>query len=85
MRWENAFLVGECLIEIGYVDYEVFSILLNMVESRLNKQQRNETEIRRFQIEKKDYYIGRRQQSQQLLAQDPEFLAVLKLISQKVR
>lgn len=40
MRWDNAFLVAECLIEIGYADYEVFSILLNMVETRLNKQQR---------------------------------------------
>jgi hypothetical protein len=31
MNWDNAFLVAECLIDIGYVDYEVFSILLNMV------------------------------------------------------
>ncbi len=42
MGWDNAFLVAECLIDIGYVDYEVFSILMNMVEARLNKQQRNE-------------------------------------------
>lgn len=50
MTWDNAFLVAECLIDIGYVDYEVFSILLNMVEAKLNKQQRNSTEIRTFQI-----------------------------------
>ena len=85
MSWENAFLVAECLIDIGYVDYEVFSILLNMVESKLNKQQRNPTEIRTFQIEKKDYYIGRLQNSQPTLAKDPEFQSVLKLLSTRVR
>ena len=41
MKWENAFLVAECLIDIGYVDYEVFSILLNIIETKLNKRQRN--------------------------------------------
>lgn len=41
MSWENAFLGAECLIDIGFVDYEVFSILINMVETRLNRQERN--------------------------------------------
>jgi len=43
MTWDNALLVAECLIDIGFVDYEVFSIILNSVETRLNKQQRNDT------------------------------------------
>lgn len=40
MKWENAFLVVECLIDLGYADYDIFSILVNMVEARLNKRQR---------------------------------------------
>lgn len=84
MSWENAFLVAECLIDIGYADYEVFSILLSMVESKLNKQPRNSTEIRTFQIEKKDYYISRLQNSQPTLTNDPEFQSVLKLLSNRV-
>jgi hypothetical protein len=39
-----------------------------MVETRLNKQQRSEVEIRTFQIEKKDYYIGSLRDSQQNLS-----------------
>jgi hypothetical protein len=85
MSWENAFLVAECLIDIGYADYEVFSILLGMVENKLNKQPRNSTEIRTFQIEKKDYYISRLQNSQPTLTNDPEFQSVLKLLSARVR
>lgn len=71
MTWENAFLVAECLIDIGFADYEVFSILLNMVETRINKQQRNDTELRHFQIEKKDYYLQKHRNTHQNLINDP--------------
>jgi hypothetical protein len=40
MSWENMILVGECLLELGYVDYEVFSIILNAVEKKINKKDR---------------------------------------------
>lgn len=85
MRWDNVFLVAECLIDIGYVDYEVFSILMNMVETRLNKQQRNDTELRHFQIEKRNYYLAKHRNTQQNLTSDPEFQNVLKMLTQHVK
>lgn len=56
-----------------------------MVETKLNKQQRNDTEVRHFQIEKKDYYLKKHRGTQQQLASDGEFQAVLKMLAQRVR
>lgn len=51
----------------------------------MNKQQRNDTEVRHFQIEKKDYYLKKHRGTQQQLASDGEFQAVLKMLAQRVR
>ena len=84
MSWENMILVGECLLELGYVDYEVFSIILNAVEKKINKEDREQDEIRHFQIEKNSYYPKKLRGTHADIVSNEQFQGAIKLLIEKV-